>query len=389
MVLLSANCKTTAANSLVEDNDTTIHFSLLTCSPGAELYSSYGHTAIRMTIPGEGVDAVFNYGTFDFNTPFFYLRFLNGTLDYMLSTSSFDRFMRSYERERRGVVEQTLRLSHGQRVELARRLIENRKPENRYYRYDFFFDNCATRIRDVLFAVGGVDPAPYQGAASRRTFRDCIHRLVPPSRWDGQGIDLILGSRLDHPVSLWQQAMLPDDMRDLLDQAGLLGEPVTLLHDRHLTLVPPPSTIDRLTSPTAIAALLIISFALVGVCEWRTRRWLRWADVALAAVVSILALLFAYLWVVSEIRVTDLNYNVLWASPLAWAQLVLLLRSRRGRALRCVSALTALACAAYWICAACGCQYMPAMALAGSACVAARAATTFLRAGRDEKQDHA
>lgn len=358
-----------------------VAFSLLTCSPGAELYSSYGHTAIRMQIPSEGVDVIFNYGTFDFDTPFFYLRFLNGTLDYMLSTSHTERFVPAYERERRGIVERPLLLNRDQLVDLANRLVENGKPENRYYRYDFFFDNCATRIRDLLFAVGGLDPWPYQAAKDSMTYRDCIHRLVPSSRWDGQGIDLILGSRLDHPVSLWQKAMLPDDLERLLVQANLLGAAEEVLPDRHCEGLPPTTLLDALTSPNAAAALIVALLIIVCLTEWRRGQWLWGADVALFGLTSLLALLFAYLWFVSEIQTTNDNFNVLWASLLSPAQLALLLAcrglGRRPRSqqwlLRLSGASVAL-CVVYWVCVAAGCQYMPVTAAALSAAVAVRSA---------------
>ena len=123
-----------------------IRVSLLTCSSGGELYTAYGHSAIRVTDANLGLDVVFNYGTFDFDTPFFYLNFLNGTLDYMLSTSNYDRFLHSYQRERRGVVENELILSNSQRELIERLLIENLSPENRFYRYDFTF-NLGKRFR--------------------------------------------------------------------------------------------------------------------------------------------------------------------------------------------------------------------------------------------------
>ena len=121
--------------------------SLLTCDPGEQIYSSFGHSGIRVLDLTSGRDMVFNYGTFDFGAPNFVLNFAGGRLDYYLSVSTYDRFMAEYEYFHRSVREQVLNLNEQQKIELIRFLENNYLPENRAYRYDFFFDNCATRVR--------------------------------------------------------------------------------------------------------------------------------------------------------------------------------------------------------------------------------------------------
>jgi len=124
--------------------------SLLTCSPGSELYSKFGHSAIRVYDPYEGTDIVFNYGLFDFNTPNFYLKFIRGKLPYQLGIQRFYNFMWDYQSEGRKVVETPLMLDLAAQRKLLDFLEYNYRPENRQYPYDFFFDNCASRIRDVV-----------------------------------------------------------------------------------------------------------------------------------------------------------------------------------------------------------------------------------------------
>jgi hypothetical protein len=124
--------------------------SLITADPGEELYSLFGHSAIRVKDTVNNQDLVFNYGTFNFNTPNFYMKFTRGKLLYMLSIQQFDRFKRSYEYEKRDLKEQILNLTQDQKQAIFQFLLWNYQPENRYYKYDFFFDNCATRIRDVF-----------------------------------------------------------------------------------------------------------------------------------------------------------------------------------------------------------------------------------------------
>jgi hypothetical protein len=140
-------------NFLVAAQD--FQVSLLTCDPGDELYSAFGHNAIRVLDKNSGQDFVFNYGTFDFNVPFFYVKFTQRTLDYMLSVTTFDRFLMEYNYNRRGVREQILDLSPEQTMEMYKFLQINYLPQNRFYRYDFFYDNCATRIRDAMEEILG------------------------------------------------------------------------------------------------------------------------------------------------------------------------------------------------------------------------------------------
>src|SRR5665648_718824 len=125
---------------------------LLTCAPGTESYSIYGHTALRIVIRGQNFDRVYNWGIFDFSTPNFAFRFAKGRLDYMLGAYDYDRFVNEYITEGRAVWSQTLNLTTAEKEKLFALINENLKPENIRYRYDFFFDNCATRIRDILVA---------------------------------------------------------------------------------------------------------------------------------------------------------------------------------------------------------------------------------------------
>jgi hypothetical protein len=138
----------TQINTIAED----AQISIITIGPGDQLYDSFGHNAIRVSDPSNGKDLAFNYGTFDFTTPNFYLKFGRGQLPYALSVRPYTRFLENYIAEKRWVKEQVLDLSYGEKVTIFEYLLNNAQPQNRAYQYDFFFDNCATRIRDVLVA---------------------------------------------------------------------------------------------------------------------------------------------------------------------------------------------------------------------------------------------
>ena len=138
-----------AGQAPANSNDS-IRLSLLTCAPGEEIYSLFGHTAIRYENPSQGIDAVFNYGLFSFNTPNFIFRFSLGETDYQLGVTDYEHFAAEYAFYGRSVWQQTLNLTDEEKTKLIQLLQENYRPENRVYRYNFFYDNCATRPRDKI-----------------------------------------------------------------------------------------------------------------------------------------------------------------------------------------------------------------------------------------------
>ena len=154
-----------------------IRLSLLTCAPGEEIYSLFGHTAIRYEDPANGIDAVFNYGLFSFNTPNFIFRFSLGETDYQLGATDYAHFAAEYAFDGRSVWQQTLNLSKEEKAELIRLLQENYRPENRVYRYNFFYDNCATRPRDKIEeSIIGKVIYPSESQDGSRSFRDIVHQ---------------------------------------------------------------------------------------------------------------------------------------------------------------------------------------------------------------------
>lgn len=125
-----------------------LRISLLTCTPGEELYSTFGHSALRVTDSNAVTDLVYNYGTFNFDDEGFYLKFARGKLLYYVSVELFRDFAANYQYENRGITEQVLNLSGEEKIRMRHFLEENLQPQNRYYKYDFFFDNCTTRLRE-------------------------------------------------------------------------------------------------------------------------------------------------------------------------------------------------------------------------------------------------
>ena len=188
-----------------------ITISLLTATPGEELYSTFGHSALRVRDPNAQTDWVFNYGTFDFNEPGFYTKFIRGKLMYYLSVEEFPSFMYGYELEGRGITEQILHFTCQQKEKVMELLRQNTLPQNRYYKYDFLFDNCTTRLRDLIASADSSVHFP-PVLQQPRTFRNLIHFYLDENHkpWSKLGIDILLGARTDAVMTPWEVMFLPD-----------------------------------------------------------------------------------------------------------------------------------------------------------------------------------
>lgn len=195
-----------------------IQFSLLTCSPGTEIYSLFGHTAIRYQNFTQNKDFVFNYGMFSFSTPNFIYRFVKGETDYQLGVNDIRSFKAEYMFRGSAVYQQVLNLTYDEKIKLQELLFTNYLPQNRVYRYNYFYDNCTTRARDQIEKCidGKVE---YPTSVSEKTFREIIHEFTEGFNWEEFGIDLCLGAGADKPIGIRQQMFSPFYMRSFVDSA--------------------------------------------------------------------------------------------------------------------------------------------------------------------------
>ena len=189
--------------------------SLVTYSPGEELYTAFGHSCIRIEDDGLGLDRLYNFGTFDFNTPYFYLKFARGDLLYELAVGQARAEINRVGAIGQGVTEVVLDLTETQKHQLFRNLEVNLRPENRAYHYDFIFDNCSTRIRDVLERIIGQHlSAPIKRP---RTFREMLDPYSERIPWIQFGIYLLLGAKVDRVVTGRQACFLPADLESAVE----------------------------------------------------------------------------------------------------------------------------------------------------------------------------
>lgn len=292
--------------------------SLITCGPGDELYSAFGHNAIRVWDKESNQDIVYNYGTFDFNTPFFYVKFTQRTLDYMLSVSTYERFLLEYHYFQREVREQVLDLNPEQTDQLIRFLQLNYLPENRFYRYDFFYDNCATKIRDVLEQVMGKQLQWNGEIEQPKTFRNLIDEYVYRLPWADFGIDLALGAVIDNDATYRERMFLPDYLEAAVAKATIEGDGPTrpLVKSEHVVLDFPARTADfGLFNPYIFWWLFAIAAAIMTYFGFKKQRLFKGFDIAFFTALGLLGLLITVLWFFTFHSQTKYNWNILWAFP--------------------------------------------------------------------------
>ena len=302
--------------------------SVLTCGEGNELYSTFGHTAIRVCDSLLQTDIVFNYGTFDFNTPNFYVKFSQGRLPYMLSVTSFENFVAEYRYEGRFVYEQILALSTEEKDNLYNLLIENYRPENRYYAYDFFMDNCATRVRDII-NKSLIDRTFFVETHSdtNASFRNLIYPYLDSMLWWRLGIDIVLGMRCDRHASNTEYMFLPYELMNQLDTITLSCKHI--IEKKTMILPQTKEPLPKSISPTLLAYILLVIVLFAGFWEYKTKKYFKVIDIVLFLVLSLLSLLILYLWFLSNHYTTKFNLNLLWANPFFIYMLLRLRKSNR------------------------------------------------------------
>lgn len=315
--LLSYFTALTQINTLAKDAE----ISIITIGPGKQLYDSFGHNAIRVSDPSNGKDLAFNYGTFDFNTPNFYIKFGQGKLPYALSVSTYDGFLRNYIAEKRWIKQQKLDLTYGEKIAIFEFLINNAQPSNREYQYDFFLDNCATRIRDVL-AVNLGSKLSYQDkqyAPFLYSFRELIQQRLHWNSWGSLGIDIALGAVIDRTANPWEHQFLPDYVFESLKSATITRNNKTSALIKKETTINNPGPRARntafLLSPFFVFLVIALGIVYRTLRDSKQQKRSRWLDTVLFFVTGIVGVLLLVLWLATDHTATINNYNILWAFP--------------------------------------------------------------------------
>lgn len=292
------------------------YISLITVAPGEMLYSTFGHSALRVRDPLNRLDRVFNYGTFDFQQPNFLLKFCQGRLLYFLDVESYRNFEYGNIYDRRPMREQILNLNAEQRQRLFDLLEENAREENRYYQYEFFYDNCATRIRDIVketfFHQINFDSS---GLPMGTTMRQLLHQYLTNMPWTQFGIDLIIGLPADHVARPEQYMFLPDYMHDLFAKATTADNKALVLSERPIPDRPLPPLETAAAGFFGSPLLVMCLVALLGLLSMAHPVTELVFDKIFWFVLGAAGLLMLVMWVATDHSATKSNFNLLWALP--------------------------------------------------------------------------
>ena len=347
LVLLTANTKAQPADSIISNMDD-VEVSLLTCGPGNEVYSLFGHTAIRVCQPSRGMDIVVNYGMFSFREKYFIARFILGITDYQMGITSFDDFKAEYEYEQRWVFEQRLNLTSKEKASLLQAIDENYKPENVTYRYNFFYNNCTTKARDIIAA--NIDGKINYNSATNSypTFRELCHSKTSNNRWSQFGNDLLLGIQADLPTNISEQQFLPENLeRDFskatieanLSEANNASLKTNNASERKLVsheeyIIPKHASASAaprsLPSPRALATIIAIIIIGVSLIEyfWNRNLWL--TDAILMPVIG-LAGMILFVMIFSKHPTVNINFQILILNPIAlFMAAPMVIKQRKG-----------------------------------------------------------
>jgi len=289
--------------------------SVLTCDPGNELYSTFGHTGLRIFDPAQNLDVIFNYGMFSFKTPGFYTKFLRGKLDYHLGMQNYGNFLREYDYYSRSVYEQKLDLDSLERQKVFDFLLNNIKKENRTYKYDFFFDNCSTRPRDVFSNSLGV---VFSEEESDKTFRNLLDEFLPGLPWSDFGIDLVIGSRADKKASDMHQTFLPAYLMKSLENIKIGGKDFVKSTNTILDFSEEQKARFKrpwFTPMLVFVLFLLLEFFLYFFVDHNNKALILY-DKLWFLVLGLSSLLLFVMWFFTDHIATKANWNLLWIHPL-------------------------------------------------------------------------
>ncbi len=301
-------------NSLAFPLSKEAEISILTCSPGTQLYSLFGHTAIRVSDPSQRFDYVFNFGTFDFETQGFYLKYAQGLLLYQLAITSYPHFLSSYQEENRSVYSQTLKLDSLEKQTLFNLLLENYRPENRSYLYNFLFDNCTTRSRDIVQKSLPL-PINWHLANTDKNFWNLLDEYLRVSPWVKWGIHTILGQPGTRKATTFEYMFLPDYLMYSLDSATYNGKP--LVEKTEILYQAPPLRVNTpwYLSPWFIFSLGVLLLILL-LQNQKNLMLLNTVSCLFFLFTGIVGVLIVFLGFFTEHPITAPNWNILWANPL-------------------------------------------------------------------------
>lgn len=300
-----------------------VEISLLTCSPHNEVYSLYGHTALRVKDATSKIDWAVNYGVFDFSKPNFVPRFVFGLTDYEIGIFPFGMFCDEYRYYGSSIVEQQLDLTNDEKQRIIAAIIKNFQPENREYRYNFFYKNCTTQARDVVYDnLSEYVEYKNLSASDLHSFRELIHEYNKEFRWARFGNDILLGVGADKSTTLEEREFLPEKLMNDFDHAYVGNrklvkkkEVILEARDTNATELLPMAMSPTAVTPTHVALLFLLTVLIIIAIE-RICKTTLWQFDALMMVLCGLAGIVLFLMLFSQHPTVKVNLQLLLLNPL-------------------------------------------------------------------------
>lgn len=334
LLLIFGNLTASAAVRLSEK----AYISILTCEPAEAIYERFWHTAIRVYDKENNIDYAYNYGIFDFDTPFFIPKFVQGHTDYILAVYDTKNFVENYLSRQSSIYEQVLNLRADQKQALFDALEENATFENRTYRYNFVYDNCATRVyfivKKILDASNQTMVVGYMHPTT--TYRTIFEEFLGRDNWQRFAIDVVIGREADLPINTESLIAFPKYTMAMIGSTILMTDStsVSLVGSTNIIGGYPPRTHseDSPFRPTIVCSLLMILVVFASYLSWRSGKYMAWLDFVLFAIFGLMGLVVFFLSFISTHPLVFPNYNLLWLNPLMLIFAIMLLNKRwRGK----------------------------------------------------------
>lgn len=292
-----------------------VDISLLTCGPGKEVWSYYGHSALRIEDKAHNTDVAVNWGMFSFRQDYFVLRFVFGLTDYQIGIYPMSDFLAEYSAEGRWVRQQRIRLSREEKLQILKAIEENAKPENRTYRYNFFYDNCTTRARDMILSHLGKNATNFKNGDSNSTYRKEIHRWNENHRWARFGNDLLLGYPADQAIDKKEWEFLPENlMKDFDSETRKDGKKLV---DSSSYLIEPQAEVaeaEPIVPKAVFWGILVVVLGLT-IAEGVGKKNFWWLDTILMTATGLPGLILLAM-VFSQHPTVQVNFQLLILNPL-------------------------------------------------------------------------
>ncbi|MEC7858334.1 MAG: DUF4105 domain-containing protein [Bacteroidota bacterium] len=299
--------------SFITKGNEDVEFSVITIGPYEdELYSAFGHSGIRYRDKQNNIDLFYNYGIFDFDQPNFYLNFLNGRLLYMVGRYDYKNVQSFYISQKRYIKEQVLNLRESEKIILYNYLEQNIKPENRTYLYNYVYNNCATKIRDILITVYG-ERITFKDSNDNLSIRDLMDKYLQNNKWGDLGIDICLGSEIDKKANSSEEMFLPEYLFSSLDNSLLDGE-TNLISETNIINSNSVKIQKNIFQPRLVLLLFLMLCLMVSFRQIKYGLKYIYFDFIVFFISGIIGVLLIYLWFFTD-HLSSFNYNLIWALP--------------------------------------------------------------------------